>query len=639
MSDFQPLALDKIRVLPIELSNQIAAGEVVERPASALRELVENALDAGATRIDVEIEEGGSRLIRVTDNGVGMSASDAERSVQRHATSKILTTEDLFRIASLGFRGEALPSIASVSKFELVTRQDTTIEATRVYIEGGSLKLVEPWSAPVGTSITVRDLFYNTPARQKFLKTIPTEQRRCMEVIHALAIPRPQVSFSLKSKGRTLLSLPAVDNIWTRVETIVGLEDAKHLFMADTIAVDGHETWGFISSPEHTTRTADSVQTFVNGRAVRDKNLLSAVRVGYDTLLDRGRYPKVFLFSNVPFDQIDVNVHPAKTEVRFQNPAAMHASIRRAIRKALADSPWVPSAEASASQFPGPATTSETPLSLSPPQVAEQPGELNLWTGPTRTYRMGDVQPSASVEFSESGRIDEPYDERRSHFAGVIPPFSRESSLDALAPKGSAEADALAPGWFQSLHYIGPLHRLYLLLSDAQGLVIIDQHASHERITFERLRTQWKTRQHPSQPSLMPQVFSLNAIRRMTLSEHLEFFGRLGFEIEAFGDDDFALRATPEWFDERRFKPMLEDVLDDLGETGQSTRLEEVVEGVLSRMACHGSVRAGDALSHGEVRALLEQLDACDFGANCPHGRPVWFRMTLEELELRFHRR
>lgn len=634
MSDFEIPELDRVRVLPSELANQIAAGEVVERPASALRELVENALDAGATRIEVEIEEGGARLIRVVDNGFGMSPSDAERAIQRHATSKILTKEDLFRITSLGFRGEALPSIASVSKFELVTRQASTLQATRVYIEGGSLKLVEPWSAPVGTSVTVRDLFYNTPARQKFLKTRQTEQRKCLEVIQNLALPRPNVAFVFRANGKQLLSLPAVDDIWTRISSFVGYENARNFFPTDVVNVDGHETWGFVGSPDMDGRTADAVQTFINGRAIRDRQMIQAVRIGYDTLVDRGRYPQVFLFTSVPVDQIDVNVHPAKSEVRFQNQAAVHASIRRAVRGALQNSPWKPTASASVEESRSP--IGENSLSLQPPHLSSENASLNLWSGPTRSYQLRDRSfDSQAVEFSGSGKIEDTGGIRFTDSATT----SRGSFQEPASLPTSTFVQDVEPGWFQSLHYIGPLHRLYLLMSDPEGLVVIDQHASHERITFERLRVSWMRKDVVVQPSLMPTVFSLTALRRMTLLDNLDFFARLGFEIEPFGDDDFALRATPEWFDEKRFKPMLHDALDDLAATGQSNRLEEVVDGVLSRMACHGSVRAGDSLTPPEVRALLQQLDACDFGANCPHGRPVWFRMTLEELETRFHRR
>ena len=631
MSDFVLPELDCVRVLPIELSNQIAAGEVVERPASALRELVENALDAGATRIDVEIEEGGSRLIRVVDNGRGMSPGDAERSIQRHATSKILTREDLFRIASLGFRGEALPSIASVSRFELLTRQATTLTATRVYVEGGSLKLVEPSSAPVGTSVTVRDLFYNTPARQKFLKTKATEQRACLAVMQRLATPRPNVSFSLTANGRSLLKLPAVDEIWTRIESIVGYDDAKNFFPADPVEFEGTETWGFIAGPSHDGRTAESVQIFVNGRAIRDRALIQAVKIGYDTLVDRGRFPSVFLFVNVPTDAIDVNVHPAKTEVRFQNPQAVYRSIRRCVRSALTHSPWLPSVDDSG-QGAGdsPAHHHGESFSLQTRDAPIENERLSLWTGPTRTYALqrSDAAGETPV-FSGSGRSE-------------MPPSRVDGGLRAAwrtEPTGGDPSAVPEEGWFQSLHYIGPLHRLYLLFSDTRGLVIVDQHASHERISFERLRETWRTRQLATQPNLIPHVFSLPPIKAMALEENLAFFTRLGFEIEPFGGEDFALRATPDWFDVKKFNGVLSDALDDLIEEGYTTRVDESIEAILSRMACHGSVRAGDALSPGEVHALMAQLDACDFGANCPHGRPVWFRMTLEELETRFERR
>lgn len=639
MTDFAAFAFDVVHVLPEELSNQIAAGEVVERPASAVRELVENALDAGATRIDVEIEEGGGTLIRVTDNGRGMNERDAERCIQRHATSKIRQREDLFRIASYGFRGEALPSIASVSRFELVTRTSETLSATRVIVEGGNLKIVEPWSAPIGTAVTVRDLFFNTPARRKFLKTRATENRNVLQAIESLALPRPDVSFKLTVDGRTTLQVHAVDDLWQRIADVVGYEDSKHLFPAMPRERDGIEAWGFISAPTLAARSANAIKVFVNGRLIRDPILTSAVRKGYEDMVDRGRHPVVFVFVKVPFDALDVNVHPAKTEVRFSDPGAVFRAVRATVRDAVIEAPWIEGGPEAAAVRRAAMEKAVEPSG----EPAERPGDLQLWSSaPTKTYAL--QRDDAPTTFhGETGRwapanADSASRRQPDAVGGVWrTPEALRTSFQGSAT--SATPEAPAQGYFQSLHYIGPLHRLYLLLSGPQGLVVVDQHAAHERITFEALRTTWRNRDAQVQQMLVPDVMALSAANAMILKDHFEFFAQLGFEMEEFGGNDIALRTVPDWFGARSFQPMLLDALDDLADVGATVRIEEAIHAVLSRMACHGSIRAGDKMAPDEVRQLLRDLDAVDFGANCPHGRPVYLQINLDELETRFERR
>lgn len=632
--EFLPPVFAEVRVLPHELSNQIAAGEVVERPASAVRELVENSLDAGATRIEIELLDGGAQLIRVADNGRGMSLEDAERSIQRHATSKIATRDDLFRIASYGFRGEALPSIASVSRFELVSRTSATHEAVRIVVDGGSLKLVEPWSSPVGTTVTVKDLFYNTPARRKFLKTKNSEQRTCIQVIEDIAVPRPDVAFVLKADGRTVLNLPAVEDVWHRVADIRGYEDSKHLYPADVAEQDGVTAWGFISSPSLTARSATtSIKFFINGRAIRDRMMIAAVRQGYQTLIDRGRSPVVYLFISVPLDSLDVNVHPAKTEVRFQDQNAVFRAVRRSVFNALTSAPWVegnqPVSAADA------ANVYRLPRSFAPqtaPRSKEDgpQGDLAIWsTGPTRSYSL---RPAEEMQFhGEAARFEDTHSNMESEG------FQQRNAQ--AAPASAVDEEMPVAGWFQSLHYIGPLHRLYLLLSGPAGLIVIDQHAAHERITYEYLRSTWRAREVQKQQLLVPDTISLSAQRALTLADHLDFFAELGFELEPFGDKDFILRTTPDWFGARDFQPMLIDALDDLATDGATVQIEQALDAILSRMACHGSIRSGDKVSAEEVRQLLKDLDEVDFGANCPHGRPVYLPIDLFELEGRFERR
>lgn len=630
---------DKIHILPEDLSNQIAAGEVVERPSSVVRELVENSLDANATRVEVELLDGGAQLIRISDDGHGMTPKDAERAIQRHATSKISRREDLFHIASYGFRGEALPSIASVSKFELITRTKDTWEATRVLIEGGSIKLVEPWSAPIGTTITIKELFYNTPARRKFLKTQNTEQRNCIQALEDIALPRPDVGFMLTVNGRKILDLPAVDNIWERIASIEGYDNAKHFFPAPPAEQDGVTAWGFVAEPKYTHRHASGMRIFVNGRAIRDRTLMAAVRQGYETLVDRGRSPIVYMFLSVPLQDIDVNVHPAKAEVRFRHPQAVFRALRRSVKNALIEAPWV-----EGNQKVRPEDASKTwnyPQSSRPEPTAKTvdplaQADLSLWSQvPTRGYRLQKDDP---VRF-HGGTEEKGDDSAREENARTSVDRPNQSGPIVPAP-ASAESDAVpTPGWFQSLHYIGPLHNLYLLLSGPQGLVVVDQHAAHERITYEHLRKQDRNRPPAVQPLLIPHMITLNAQRALTLHDHIEFFHELGFELEHFEGNDFALRATPDWFGQRNFERMLIDALDDLQDQGETELVETFRDSILSRMACHGSIRAGDKVSADEVRQLLQDLDHVDFGANCPHGRPVYLSVTLEELELRFERR
>lgn len=635
-----PTVLDQIHVLPDDLSNQIAAGEVVERPASVVRELVENSLDAGATRIDIELLDGGAQLIRISDDGHGMTPTDAERAIQRHATSKISTREDLFNIASYGFRGEALPSIASVSKFELITRTKDTWEATRVLVEGGSVKLVEPWSAPVGTTITIRDLFYNTPARRKFLKTKNTEQRHAIRAIEEIALPRPDVGFTLKVGDRTVVNLPAVENIWQRIAAVEGYDKSKHLFPAPPEHQDGVTAWGFVAEPKYTTRHASGMRIFVNGRAIRDRMLIGAVRRGYETLVDRGRSPVVYMFVSVPLTDIDVNVHPAKAEVRFRTPDAVFRALRRSVKNALIDAPWVEGnlkvrSEDAQNVWKYPKRTGPDAVHQSVDPLAQE--DLSLWSQvPTRRYQLNPREP---VEFhSGEGERAFPSSNFVADASSTAPALETEGSV-TIAPAGAEDAGIPTSGWFQSLHYIGVLHRLYLLLSGADGLVVIDQHAAHERITYEHLRNTWRKRSVNIQQSIVPDMISLNSQRALTLHDHLEFFQTLGFVMEHFEGNDFALRGTPDWFGQRNFSAMLTDALDDLADEGTTAQVETARDALLSRMACHGSIRAGDQVSPAEVRQLLADLDQVDFGANCPHGRPVYLPITLEELEVRFERR
>jgi len=611
-----------VRRMPDDLANQIAAGEVVERPASAVKELVENAIDAGASAIRVELEEAGLRLIRVTDDGRGMSAGDAELCVQRHATSKLTAREQLFHISTLGFRGEALPSIASVSRFSLLTKPHGQLGGTRVAIEGGSAPEVSPAGAPPGTEVVVRDLFFNTPARLKFLKTRSTELKHVLEAVQRLAMPNPQVGFTVVHNGRTVLDLPPVDDAFDRVYELFGRRDAEQIWPAIPAEQDGVTVNGYFGQPGLTRRTTSGLWTFVNGRYVRDRTIIGAIRVAYQGMLDRGRHPVVVLFVDVPPSSVDVNVHPMKIEVRFHDGNAVFRAVRRAIANGLAGSPWLPDAprpdgapgEGGAARVEDDASQGALPVrsyTLHRPSATDADAPRSVVVGPTRRD------------------VDRP--------GGV--PLPAEDSTDPR-PRGARDPDAPPQrGFFSNLHYIGHYKATYLLCSDVEGLVIVDQHAAHERITFETLKAAWRDRRDIAQPMLLPKVLHLDSLRAAILADHLEVFARLGFEIEPFGGTDYALKAVPALLARANVDTLIRDTLDEIGDAGRSQRIDDAIDVVLIRMACHGSVRAGHVLTADEAYALLVQIDAIDFGAHCPHGRPVWFRMELDELEKRFERR
>lgn len=608
--------------MPDDLANQIAAGEVVERPASAVKELVENAIDAGSSAIRVELEEAGLRLIRVTDDGRGMSAEDAELCVQRHATSKLTEREQLFHISTLGFRGEALPSIASVSRFSLLSKPHGALGGTRVVIEGGGAPEVSPAGAPPGTEVVVRDLFFNTPARLKFLKTRSTELKHVLEAVQRLAMPNPQVGFTVVHNGRTVLDLPPVDDAFDRVYELFGRRDAEQIWPAVRAEQDGVQVTGFFGQPGLTRRTTSGLWTFVNGRYVRDRTIIGAIRVAYQGMLDRGRHPVVVLFVDVPPSAVDVNVHPMKIEVRFHDGNAVFRAVRRAIANGLAASPWLPDAPA-------------VDASRSSEDAANGP-EASQAPLPVRSYTLHRAEPSAgpgggSVVVGPTRRdVDRPGGATGAGATGGTLHDGHTTATTTEVPRR---------GFFSNLHYIGHYRATYLLCSDVDGLVVIDQHAAHERITFETLKVAWRERRDIAQPMLLPKVLHLDSLRAAILADHLEVFARLGFEIEPFGGTDYALKAVPALLARANVDVLIRDTLDEIGDAGRSQRIDDAIDAVLIRMACHGSVRAGHVLTADEAHALLTQIDAIDFGAHCPHGRPVWFRMGLDELEKRFERR
>jgi len=587
----------RIHLLDATLANQIAAGEVIERPAAVVKELVENALDAGARRIDVEIQDGGRRLIRVRDDGSGMGREDAALSVQRHATSKLRSKDDLFAIASYGFRGEALPSMAAVSRFALVTCEPAAVKGTRIEVEGSASPVISDAGAPPGTTVEVRDLFWNVPARRKFLKKAQAEQAQCIDAVLRLALPRSDVTFTVREGDRTLTQLQSgADVLASRAEEALGGEVRGRLvpFSGECRSVRAH---GLLVSPAVEYGSARNVWLFVNGRAIRDRSLTHAVLRAYGELMPHGRYPGALVFLQVPPAGLDVNVHPAKAEVRFADPRAAWEAIYGGLTQVLARGDWMPQRNGT---DPAPAYDASQRVA----EAIERYGTrmpATWWMPPAQT-------PLAPAPKAEEG--SQPQAE--------------------LVPR---------PAWFRGLRYLGQLHRTYLVCEGPRGLVLIDQHAAHERINYQRLRGRGGNA--GAQPLLVPQIVQLPAAAAARISEAADLLASIGVELDSFGGQSAAVKALPAALgrlDERGLGALLTDLAEELAGHGRGDSLDRLRDALLARAACHGSVRAHDALAPPEAQALLDALDQTDYGARCAHGRPVVAEWDQAEIERRFGR-
>jgi DNA mismatch repair protein MutL len=602
--------MSKIKILPEILSNKIAAGEVVERPASVVKELLENALDAESDRIIIEIEKGGRSLIRVSDNGTGMNRDDALLSLERYATSKIFSDQDLFSINTLGFRGEALPSIASVSRFTLVTRDKVSNTGTEIIVDGGKIKQVSETGAPVGTMISVQQLFFNTPARRKFLKSIGTEMSHITEAVASTAMGWPGVRFKIIHNNRTLKNWPATNDPYERIIDVVGRDLKQDLhpiaFQADGVAVSG-----WISSPRVTRTTSRGLYIFVNGRYVRDRIMQHALFQGYSQRLIKGQFPVAVITIKVPFDQVDVNVHPTKSEVRFANQRQVHDAVKRAAAQTLYEI-----------DHPGwrPPEFSRTMENAAIPRIAES--------------------LSKDFGFNKQGFLDQndvPVNEIRLETEGKKTAQQTEAQNFQPATRSSQE-----PIWqkrhFADLRVIGQYHNTYLVCESEKGLIIIDQHAAHERIIYEQLCAQAATTKTAAQQLLVPETIELGFKESQVLEKLLPGMNSLGLGIEHFGGNTFIVKSVPALLADRELKPVVIEMAEEMVELGSSPGLEKALDHCRMIMACHGAIRAGQPLSDEQVQNLLDQLDACDNPSHCPHGRPTWIRWDLKMLEKSFKR-
>ena len=607
----------KIKVLPEELCNKIAAGEVVERPSSVVKELLENSLDAGATNILVDLEAGGKRLIRITDNGCGMGRQDALLSFERHATSKIKTDEDLFALRTLGFRGEALASIASVSRLRLKTSSSDDGLGQQIYAEGGKIKKVEELGLPRGTVVEVRNLFFNLPARKKFLRKEQTELGHAADVVTKQALANPGVSFKLKHNDRMMLDLRREKGIRERVSALLGRSLLSDLLSVDKSAGEDLSLSGLISQPQLNRSATSHIYTFINGRYIRDRVVQHAVMDGYRHLLMKGRYPVVVLFLKIDPALVDVNVHPTKHEVRFRDQALVHDFIASSLQQTLKPAEWVEKPEDH----------------VVPNHDFHQPVSYGSTSSLGSVQNYGVRETSAPDIFYENSRQEESSPGTASREPQpLVPEPQFEKPLQYSLPGSTAD------GFFARLQILGQYHQSYILCQDGDDLVLIDQHAAHERVGFEKLRHAYAAGEIPSQTLLFPEILELDFNSAAALDDHRHELETLGFEVEPFGGKSFALKAIPQLLKNHDAVKLVVDVALELERIGRTGQLRESIDDILILMACHSVIRANQALSVAEIKALFHDMDQIDFKANCPHGRPVMQRVTLTEVERMFRR-
>ncbi len=600
----------RVKRLPPQLANQIAAGEVVERPASVVKELLENSLDAGAGSVELDIEQGGVRLIRIRDDGCGIHKDDLALALSRHATSKIHTLDDLERVMSLGFRGEALPSISSVSRLDIRTRRADEASGWRIQGDGRELAVEpEPVAHPVGTTVEVRDLFFNTPARRKFLRAEKTEFGHLEEVVKRIGLSRFDVSFVLRHNQRPVLSLrPATkrENWEQRVAGVCGKPFVENALFVEMQAA-GLRLWGWVAQPTFTRSQGDLQYFYVNGRMVRDKLVTHAVRQAYQDVIYHGRHPAYVLYLEIDPALVDVNAHPAKHEVRFRESRLVHDFLFRSLHDALgkvrpADTVAAPASVDTPPTFMRPATGGSRRGSDSPRVQANMPLQVREQMGAYAALR--NAQPAS-----------QPWN----------PPPA------PMAPAADEEIPPLG-------YALAQLHGIYILAQNATGLVLVDMHAAHERITYERMKTAAAGEGIRAQPLLVPVTLYVSEREARVVEDQRPVFADLGFEIDRIGPDALMVRQVPAMLRDADIAALVQDVLSDLLTHGASNRIQEHYNEMLATMACHGSVRANRRLGIAEMNALLRDMEQTERSGQCNHGRPTWVQLRLDELDKLFMR-
>ncbi|MBF0241377.1 MAG: DNA mismatch repair endonuclease MutL [Desulfamplus sp.] len=629
--------MPEVRILPEIIANKIAAGEVVERPASVVKELVENSLDAGAKHITVEVQNGGSDLIRVSDDGYGMSKQDALLALQRYATSKIASDDDLFSINTFGFRGEALPSIASVSQFSLTTKDAESQSATKIDINGGKVVNISEAGAPIGTMIEVKNLYFNTPARRKFLKTVNTEMGHIADTLSAFALCAPNVQFRLIHNGRNVKHFSISDDLLSRVGMVLNIDNLNYLYpleSANTIKNSRDiEISGYISSPDIFKNSSSNILIFVNRRLISDRAILSAVLKGYKERLVKGQFPMAVLFIEVAFDQVDVNVHPAKLQVRFANQSLVFGSVANAVHNAL----YIADSSLSSSVIYQEHKEKE--------KIAQIHESLNFTQAIER-----------DIEFSEPKFQYIPPDEPK---ILNINPNSKQAIKQPIyvnCQTSKKIGDIRIIGQFKDSYIvaesIGQSDPNQLNQSYPQ-LILIDQHAAHERVVYEKLKKRSEGFKPPSQDLIVPVAIELNHKEMATLEGLIPQLATLGIEIEHFGGTTFIVKSVPAILGERSIKEIICDIVDmamvevseasykmgaDIGKESVFDQNRDWLDKILITMACHSAVRANHQLNQKEMEQLIVELDQCDNPYNCPHGRPTIISFSEQELKKRFKR-
>ncbi len=604
--------MPSIRPLPPELINQIAAGEVIERPASVVKELVENSLDAGATRIDVEIEAGGARLIRVRDDGAGMDADDLPLAVTAHATSKIGSFDDLEHVASMGFRGEALASMASIGRFALTSRRSDAEMAFRIEVDAGHPQAARPAQHPPGTSVELRDLFYNVPARRKFLRAERTEFGHIDELLKSLALARHSVEFRLLHNGkpvRVLKAAPDEHAALGRVGKVLGESFAEHSLRVDHRAA-GMRLSGWVGLPTASRGQADQQFFYVNGRLVKDRTVAHAVRQAYADVLFHGRHPAFVLFLELDPAGVDVNVHPAKNEVRFRQQRLVHDFLFRTLHELLADTRAGSIASQPHAPLPGAQAGNAAAMYAAAPAMPQQGnwrGQGGLALG-VRDAPLADYAALAG-------------ETRAPHMAAPLP--GDDGADTDIPPLGYAVAQ---------------LKHVFVLAENAHGLILVDMHAAHERITYERLKQGRTGSNLRTQMLLVPLAVPVSEREAAAAEEHAEALTAWGLEISRTGPSGIVVRQIPSLLEGADVAQLSRDVLGELAQHGSSRRLEELENELLSTMACHGSVRAGRRLNLAEMNALLRDMEATERSGQCNHGRPTWVQLGMAELDRLFNR-
>ncbi len=592
------LKSNRIKILDDNLINLIAAGEIVERPASVVKELLENSLDAGAESIDIEIEAGGKKRIVVTDDGVGMSMEDAKLAIERHATSKVERIDDLKSIHTLGFRGEALPSIASVSRLTLFTKMEDSTSGCEIRLEGGKLKYVRDAGIPKGTRVIADDLFFSVPARRKFLKTEKTEYYHVLDVINRVAISRPDVRFRLKADGREVINVHS-GSLRDRVGGILGKRSVENMEEVGFEA-EGIKVLGLVGSPDDTRTTRSNIFIYVNDRYVRDAVVTSAIMRAYKGLIFNQRYPIAVLFIQLPYSDVDVNIHPTKIQVKFKDTQNVGGVVKRAVDEALKKSTTVKIAEAKDLRY----------------QKDRKYGESEV----------GRVGNSGSLFFEKSDRS---VAEMEPGVSGRSLPISKDGiEISGIEDFGET-------GGFKVL---GQIKGTYIILERNEGLVIIDQHAAHERIIYEEIKAGYLKKNIPRQRLLFPMKIELPKADYEVILSNLEDIYEMGLEISDFGENTVIVTSVPAVIKDADVKELVNNISEELKGGKRSIGAEDLIDKIITIMACHGAVRAGRELGTEEIRGLVRSMEKTPYAAHCPHGRPTMFVISTEEIKRRFKR-